>query len=69
METAIVENPECFNGPPLFGRCPSCRRWFAFRWQREEPGQFGPTDIYSCNACGREERYETLMPTSPYVLR
>jgi hypothetical protein len=69
MKTRIVENPFWFNEPPPFGRCPSCRKWFAFKSLREEPGQFGPTRIYSCRSCGHEAKYETLMPTSPDVLR
>jgi hypothetical protein len=48
------------NEPPSVGRCPGCREWFVFRLLRKEPGQFGPTEIYQCGACGHEKRYESL---------
>jgi hypothetical protein len=67
---SIIEDSFCWlmNEPPSFGRCPGCRRWFVFRLLRQEPGQFGPTDVYLCSACGHEKRYESLRPRSPYEL-
>ncbi|HEV8066244.1 MAG TPA: hypothetical protein VGP76_00815 [Planctomycetaceae bacterium] len=56
------------NEPPSLGRCAGCRKWFIFRLLRKEPGQFGPTEIYQCGACGHEKRYESLPPRSRYTL-
>jgi hypothetical protein len=71
MDAIIVhcedEVPERPAGPALFGWCQNCHRLFMVKQLREDAGKQGPTRVYRCKRCDREETYETGRE-SPYCL-
>ena len=50
-------------GPPLFGRCPKCGRWFVFHQVLAEQSTIsGTVTTYRCSRCGHEEKFAQEHP-------
>jgi len=53
--------------PGILKQCPHCRRLFALREVRvESDTRVGEVRVYSCTACGREQKYVKSLP--PHVV-